>query len=262
MKFFKILKACLRQSIVYEMQYRANLLVNFLTGVGWVLLSYLTMNITGSNIQAIYTNWAPHEYRLFWCLNFLAEGTLSIFFKRNLERIPDNILKGKLDYTLTRPFNSKLLASMGYTRIDNIPGFIFIFSVAVTSLTHIDNGSYFVVNLIFFILFLILASILYYSLIISFVSLSFWLIGAYNLIYLMQQIEVFANYPIKAFGRFLSFVFTFIIPIAFIATFPAETILTVSYWKIIIMILVTLLLYKLSDCVWIKGLKNYSSASS
>ncbi len=244
------------------MQYRANFILNFLTGVGWVMLSYMTMNITGSNIQAIYTNWAPHEYRLFWCLNFLAEGILSTLFKRNLERIPDNILKGKLDYTLTRPFNSKFLASMGYTRMDNLPGFIFIFSVAVISLTHIDNGSYFIVNLLFFILFLILASILYYSLIISFVSLSFWLIGAFNLIYLMQQIEVFANYPIKAFGRFLSFVFTFFIPIAFIATFPAESILTVSYWKIIIMVLVTSILYKISDLIWQRGLKTYSSASS
>jgi len=262
MKIFRILKASIRQSIIYEMQYRVNLVMNSIAGFGWTFMSFLTINIIGSNVSSIYSLWTVTEYRLLWGMNFIAEGIVSSFFKRNLEMLPDKILKGDLDFILTRPFNSKILASLGYTRIDTLLGFIFESYIVLYSLLHLNNGIPFLINILCLIILCICGSIVYYSLMISFLTFSFWLLGAFNLVYLIHQIVSFANYPINAFGRFFTILFTFIIPIAFIATFPAESLINFSPLKMVIIILVTVLIYKLSDLLWFIGLKSYSSASS
>lgn len=262
MKFFRILKASLKQSFIYEMQYRINLIINSITGLGWTFMSFLTINIIGSNVTSISSNWEISEYRLLWGINFIAQGITSAICKRNIERLPEKILKGDLDFIITRPFSSKILASLGYIRLNTILGFIFVLFTVIKSLANIQNNQPLILNLLLLFIILIFSSIIYYSLMISLASLSFWFLGAHNLIYFSHNLLFFANYPIKAFGATLSFIFTFIFPIAFISTFPAEVILEFSLIKFLLIIIAAVLTYKISDLIWNLGLRNYSSASS
>lgn len=262
MKIARILRASLRQSIIYEMQYRVNFFINAIATLGWTFLSFLTVDIIGARVTSISTNWSKDEYILLWGI---ASVSINIFIglcKRNLEKIPDKVLHGELDFLIVKPFNSKLLASIGYTRFGTLPAFILRLYLTLISLANIQNGQPFWINLSVLVLLLVFATIVYYSLYTIVVSLSFWLIGAHNLTYFAFSLSNFAYYPIKSFGTFFSFIFTFIFPLAFLATFPAEAIIEVSVVKVLLVILVAIITYKVSDIVWNLGLRQYESASS
>jgi len=262
MKKIKVFIACIKQSLIYEMQYKASFIFNCFTSIGWTYLSFLTVTLVGSNMPSIYTNWTKNQYLLFWVLNFISEGVVSTIFKRNYEKIPDKIVNGELDYILTRPFKSKLLATLGQIRFDTLPGFFFINFIAFRSVLNLESSNALFTNILLFISFLILLPVIRYSLVTATISLCFWLLGASNIMFLTHQIISFAHYPINAFGKAFSFIFTFIFPIAFISFFPAKILFDFSITHFLILIFVAIILYKISDFIWNLGLKNYSSASS
>jgi ABC-2 type transport system permease protein len=262
MRFSRILKASLRQSFIYEMQYRLNLAINMFAGFGWTIISFITVNVIGSNVSTIYSNWTKDEYNLLWAIMFASIGVFSTIFKRNIEKIPEKILKGDLDFTIIKPFNSRLLASLGYIRMDNIPGFIFIMYIAIRSLVNIDNGNLLFFNILLFAFFLLVSTVIMYSLYIGIVTISFWFLGADNLTYFAHMLIMFGNYPVRVFGGALQFFFTFLFPIAFISTFPAESIISLSFIKLLLTILVAIVVYYLTGLLWKLGLRSYSSASS
>lgn len=262
MKFARILCASLKQSIIYEMQYRTNFFIDLLANLGWASLSFLTINIIGSNVSNISQNWTKAEYTLLWGIAFISDYSISCLFKRNIERIPEKIVKGDLDFIISKPFNSKILASLGYARLDMIFPLLGCLFITFKALLQIQNDLSAVLNVFLFFILLIPTSIVAYSMLIGFISLSFWLLGADNLVYIVSNINQFSRYPTTAFGGFFRLFLTIIIPISFMGTFPAEAIIHVSLTKVLLVIFVAIVTYKISDIIWNLGLRSYSSASS
>lgn len=244
------------------MQYRTNLLLNLLAHLGWTLFSLLTMNIISSRASSISLHWSKEEYTLLWGMFRTSIEIVWFFARRNINNIPYKITQGDLDFLIVKPFNSKLLASLGKTRIEVLPAFIFSVYVSIKALTQIETTSFFGLRVLLFLILILFAALLLYSLYITFVTFSFWLLGAYNLNSLFTKTMEFGNYPISTFGKFFELFFTCIFPLAFISTFPAEAIIDNSLFKVLLVILVAVISYKVSNLLWNLGLKRYESASS
>ncbi len=261
-KFFKIFLAKIRQSLNYDMQYRTNFFVNSFASFGWAFLSYLIVIVIGSNVDSIRSYWLESEYLLIWAIFNIAETIVNTISKRSVEKIPDLILKGNLDSIITKPFNSKILSSIGYIRFELIPSLIFEFFIAIKSIKLLSNSLNIFWNLTIFLILVILTSTLYYSLIMIIISFVFWLVGAYNILYLFQSLMQFGNYPINSFGKIFRILFSSLFPIYFLGHLPAEIIIHNSFIKIFIIVALTLIFYKISDKIWHWGLGRYESASS
>lgn len=92
---------------------------------------------------------------------------------------------------------------------------------------------------------------------------NFWFINIYNLEDLFHEISQVGRVPVYVFQRGMRFIFTYIIPVAFIATFPVQVLLGRSDPKITVLALVLALIsFFLSQKFWNFALKHYSSASS
>ncbi len=262
MKIIKIIKACIKQSIIYDFQYRTHLVINSLVSFGWTFLSFLTVDIVGERSEIINSGWEKHEYRLFWGITFISVHVVWFFFKTSIQEIPDKIVRGNLDSTLVKPYNSKILASLGRIRIEIIPTTFFTLYVVIRALSKLSNSLPLSVDILITLIITSIASIIFYSIFISMVSLSFWLIGADNLSFLFTRIMGFSFYPLEAFSDFIRILFTTLIPLAFFSTIPAEIIINFSLDKFILLLLAALITSKISDIIWNLGLKSYQSASS
>ncbi|MDD3648125.1 MAG: ABC-2 family transporter protein [Candidatus Dojkabacteria bacterium] len=261
MKLIKIITTSIKQSLIYDMQYRTNLIVNAFATLGWTSISFITINIVGSKAEVISQTWTVDEYRLLWGTFYCSLLLVWFFFKWNIQYIPDKIVKGDLDYIIVKPFSSKVLASIGQVRIETTPTIIFAVYVVIRSLDNINPGFPFLELLLFLIL-IFFTALLFYSLFMIVITFSFWFLGAFNLSNLFVRISSFANYPVNIFGKFFTLFFFTVFPIAFISTIPAEAILELSIVKALLVIAVALIVSKLSSLFWRLGLKNYSSASS
>jgi ABC-2 type transport system permease protein len=71
------------------------------------------------------------------------------------------------------------------------------------------------------------------------------------------------RYPISAYPVILRFVFTLVLPVAFLTTFPAEAILGELKFNILFFgLILSSLFFIFSRLFWKFALKHYTSASS
>src|SRR5581483_3056538 len=77
-------------------------------------------------------------------------------------------------------------------------------------------------QVIILVLMIVTASLVMTSLLIIAGSSAFWIINSYPVIALAFKMREFAYYPITIFDGFFRIVFTYLIPLGFIAFYPAQ----------------------------------------
>jgi ABC-2 type transport system permease protein len=102
-----------------------------------------------------------------------------------------------------------------------------------------------------------------YSLWIVCAAASFWVVRLDNLQYLLGAIFDTARWPVQVFPGVWRIVFTFVIPVAAMTTFPAMALLgTLDVRTALATIAGALAMLVLSRLVWRAAIRNYTSASS
>jgi ABC-2 type transport system permease protein len=102
-----------------------------------------------------------------------------------------------------------------------------------------------------------------YSLWIVCAAASFWVVRLDNLVYLLGAIFDTARWPVQVFRGAWRFVFTFVIPIAVMTTFPAMAMLgRLDARTALATVGGALLMLAISRMIWRSAIRNYTSASS
>ena len=92
----------------------------------------------------------------------------------------------------------------------------------------------------------------------------FWLIGATQVMILMFKFRDYARYPITIFNKAFRLIFTFLIPIGFMAYYPSLPFIrpdSVSVLSYLTPVLGVIFFY-FSYLIWMKGAKQYSGTGS
>lgn len=92
----------------------------------------------------------------------------------------------------------------------------------------------------------------------------FWLIGYNFVMILTDRIKDFGRYPITIFGKIFRFIFTFIIPIGFLAYYESLYILRPGSVPILTYIspIFALIFFYISNKIWMFGANSYTSTGS
>jgi len=102
-----------------------------------------------------------------------------------------------------------------------------------------------------------------YSLWIICAAASFWVVRLDNLIYLLMAVFDTARWPIQVFRGAWRFIFTFLIPVAVMTTFPAMALLgRLSSRTTLLTLAGSLGMVIISRLIWRAAIRNYTSASS
>jgi ABC-2 type transport system permease protein len=92
---------------------------------------------------------------------------------------------------------------------------------------------------------------------------SFWVVRLDNLMFLLGSIFDVARWPVQVFHGAWRFVFTFVIPVAVMTTFPAMALLgRLGARTALATAGGALLLLALSRVIWRTAIRSYTSASS
>jgi ABC-2 type transport system permease protein len=95
------------------------------------------------------------------------------------------------------------------------------------------------------------------------VTTAFWLVRVENIAELLTAIYETGRFPVTAFGTGIRIALTFIVPIAFLTTFPAAALLGIlDPIYLALAPLIAALLMLASRAFWRFALRSYTSASS
>ncbi len=226
-------------------------LFGLITSIIFFKIIYLHVNTIGS--------WTQYEVLAlvgFMELTF-AIGELT-FFPMCWE-FGDVIRKGDLDRKLTKPLDIQFQVSIPYCDLTDalslVTGFVVLFYAAAHLPISLASVSIFVIMLIS-------SMLLTYSLLILFASLVFYT----TTLELENMFWTFRNlgaYPVSVYKEPFRFLLTFILPIGLMFSFPIRVLVgEIDYLIMVYILILTIFLFLLSRKVFMKSLRNYSSASS
>jgi viologen exporter family transport system permease protein len=251
----------LRVGIQNEMQYRAN----FFVQMGQSLISLAT-GLIGLWLVFSQTNelngWTEAELLVVMGIFVLMGGVINAVIQPNMTRLLEEIQLGTLDYALTKPADAQGLISVREFRLWSLTDVVVGILVLSYGVWHYQ-GFVGIVQSLAFMLALLMGSILIYCFWLIITSTAFWIVRVDEIVNLFQGVYAAGRWPVSIYPRWLQVGLTFIVPVAFAVTIPAEA-LTSRLTPLILVgtFALTIFFSVVARLIWRLGLKNYSGASA
>jgi ABC-2 type transport system permease protein len=261
-RYLRLFGVRLRASSLLAMQYRGDFLVDGIISIFWAFTALVPLFVVFQGPQRNIEGWTFGESLLVIGWFSLLQGILEGAINPSLTGVVEHIRKGTLDFVLLKPADAQFLVSTERFlpwRATNVGVAMIIFSYAFHLLGRPPSPMGMLVS----VLLLGISVLLLYSLWILTVAAAFYVVKVDNLTYFFTSIFDAARWPASVFRGGLSFVFTFVIPLAVMTTFPAQAMLDrLPLMSLVWAVAGSLLFVFVSRRVWLHSIGHYTSASS
>ena len=261
MHYLRLIRTYYRVSILNELQYRANLAMQIFSSLVQLGIGLAGIGLVFYNTDSL-GGWQPAELLVVLGVYTLIAGVARSFIQPNMYELMEGIYDGKLDYTLTKPEDSQLLVSITrfqpWRLVDVMVGLVVI-GIALNRL----DGTVGAVQGLMFAILLVCGAIIIYCFWISITTPTFWVIRMWEVFEMFEAAYQASRWPVGIYPTWLQLGLTFIVPVAFAVTVPAQALtdrLTVPI--LVLALVVTVLALGGSRWVWFRGLKDYSGATA
>jgi ABC-2 type transport system permease protein len=249
------------QYIKARMQYRLDFIIS---SIGMVFTGLVTVFVFQVLFETIPTlaGWTFNEILFIYGFFSLAAAPQQIFFD-NIWFLRYKVQDGSFIKYYFRPLNM-MFYYMSET-ID-LKGFTLL-AIGIATLVYasIQLGLQWTpLRLLLLATMLLSASLVAISFMTIAACSTFWIVNSYPVMALALKIRDFAQYPMTVFDGFARFLFTYMIPIGFIAFYPAQLFLRPEEVSILVYLspLVGIAFFALAYFVWHKGVNSYSGTGS
>jgi len=247
--------------VLNELQYRVNFFVQLFqsliqVGTGLVMLSLVYSHTTELN------GWKESELLSLLGVQILLGGFIHTFIQPNMELLMQDVQQGTLDYTLTKPEDSQVLISVRQVRIWQIVEVISGLVLLIVGLTGVESTIGFVDALVFAFA-LGIGSVLVYCFWLIVTVGAFWVVRMEHVLELFEGIYQTGRWPVGVYPGWLRYSVTFLVPVAFAVTVPAEALTSRLHWPTLLLsVAFAGALFAFTRWFWRFGLRHYSGASA
>jgi ABC-2 type transport system permease protein len=227
MNYLSVFLTFARNSLVRDMTFRMNFLIDTISSMGWVCinLGFYTLLFRYTPAIGDNTGWGKYQFFLFLGTGLLINSLVQALFMTNADELSELVRTGGLDFALLKPIDTQFLVS--FTRIDwsamgNVVISLIVMGYALVRLHYVPG----LVQLLLYTFYVLCGVAIYYSLMIAMAATSVWLGRNQTLMDFWFYITNFARYPMEIYGgRWgtpLRTTFTFIIPVLVAVNVPAR----------------------------------------
>jgi ABC-2 type transport system permease protein len=244
-----------------EMQYRLNFWVQLFNSAIALATGLIAIALVYGHTTSL-GGWSQPQLLAVMGVHIIIGGILKTLIQPNMNRLMQDVQEGTLDYALTRPADSQLMVSVKEVSLWSVVDIGLGLGVIGWSVNELrgDIGWRHAVGFIFA---LICGAAIIYAIWLSVSTLSFKVVRTDSMMQLLNGIYEAGRWPVTVYPGFLRATLTFLIPLAFAVTVPAETITAkIDWWMLAVGAGVTILALVGARAVWRWGISNYSGASA
>lgn len=251
----------LRIGALNELQYRVNFFIQLLQSFIAVGTGLIGLSLVFGQVDNL-RGWSQPELLAVMGVHILMGSIIRSAIQPNMERLMNDVLNGTLDFALTKPADAQALVSVREFRFwqltDSIVGLV-ILAIAVGQLQSALTA----VHILSFIAALIMGAVMLYCVWLMVTSIAFWVIRVGDIIELFQGLFAAGRWPVSIYPDWLRTGMTFLVPVAFAVTVPAETMTgRLTAESMLFALGLTMLFVLMARGVWLLGLRSYSGASA
>jgi viologen exporter family transport system permease protein len=251
----------LRVGLMNDLQYRVNFALQVLQSLLAIAVGLIVFQLVFTHTSEL-NGWTHSELLALLGVQAVMAGVIHSVIQPNMMRLTEEVRDGKLDHALTKPVDAQMLVSVREVQLwqaVDIPIGIVLIVVALVRL----GGGLGLVDTLAFGLALVLGAVLLYCFWLALATGSFWIVQMWFLPELFEGIFQTGRWPVGIYPDWLRFGITFLVPIAFAITVPAEAVTSRLDWQTLAFAaLFTVAAFAFARWFWRFGLSRYSGASA
>ncbi|WP_026370796.1 ABC transporter permease [Kallotenue papyrolyticum] len=250
-----------RVGVMNELQYRVNFFVQVFQSLLALITGLVALTLVFHHTDQL-GGWSRPELLAVMGVHILMGGVIRALIQPNMERLMADIQQGTLDYALTKPVDAQIIVSVREVRIwqaiDVIMGLI-VLSWALLEL----QARLGLLQALAFGVALLLGGSMIYSFWLIITTGAFWIMRMENVLELFQGVYQAGRWPVGMYPTWLRGILTFLMPVAFAVTVPAEALTGRLTGQLLLgAAALALALLALARLVWRTGLRHYAGASA
>jgi len=261
-----------RNSLVRDMTYRANFLIECVTSLTWMLMNLGFYEVVFTYTESIGTaegGWSKHQFFLFLATSILVNSLVQAFFMPNADEFSELIRTGGLDFALLKPIDTQFLVSLQrvvWSPLANVAVAAALGGYALWKLGHQPP----LINVLLYPLYVGCGVAILYSLMMVMAAVTVYLGRNQSLYDFWFYITNFSRYPMEIYsgriGTPLQYFFTYLVPVLIVINVPARLLakpFDQGQWPLAgVALLATLGSLVVSRWIFQRALWSYRSASS
>jgi ABC-2 type transport system permease protein len=252
--FFKV-------GVLNELQYRVNFLVSLLQSAIALTTGLVVIALVYSHTDEL-NGWSEPELLCVLGIQILMGGVIKAYIQPNMTRLIEDVREGKLDFALTKPEDAQVLVSIREVRIWQVVDVFSGLAVLGVGLSRVaaDVGA---LDAVSFAVALLVGGILVYCFWLVMATGAFWIVNMWHAVELFDGIYMTGRFPVGIYPGWLRYSVTFLVPIAFAVTVPAEALTSRLEWQTLALAIgFGAVLFAFTRWFFRFGLRRYSGASA
>jgi ABC-2 type transport system permease protein len=251
----------LKVGAMNELQYRVNFFVQLLKSLIQVGTALVMLALVYSHTNEL-NGWTQPELLSLIGVQVLLGGVIHAFIQPNMQQLMTDVQQGTLDYALTKPEDSQLLISVRqiwiWQVVEIISGVILLF----VGLSRVESSIGFLDAAAFGIA-IVIGGVLVYCFWLILTTGAFWVVRMEHVLELFEGIYQTGRWPVTVYPGWLRYSVTFLVPVGFAVTVPAEALTSRLHWPTLLLAFgFGCALFAFTRWFWHFGLRHYSGASA
>jgi len=259
-RYWRIYRTFFVSSFARELEFRANFFAKIAQNCVWVFFFIMILLVIYRNTNTV-AGWSKGDAMILAASCFLMNALIGAFFL-SLQEIPQQVRQGTLDFVITKPVDTQFWISTRKFNFDQLGTLLAGIAMVVygSLAAHLHPGF---LQWLAYIVLMLASIVLFYAFYLVLMTLAIWLVRVDNLWVLGESVMQIARYPIDIYGPPLQRFFTFVVPLAFVATIPSRQLVQgLNGTMIAIGAAWAIASFVFARWFWKFALKHYASASS
>jgi ABC-2 type transport system permease protein len=258
-RYLRLLVVQLRAAGLLSLQYRLDFIIQTFMVVVWSATALAPLLVL-FEMRSSVAGFSSHEALMVSGCFIALKGLLQGVIQPSMTLVVEHVRKGTLDFLLLKPVDAQFMVStakIDIARLTDVLTGLALVVWAARSLAVPPSPAQFALGA----LLLVAGAVILYAIWIMVVSLSFRVVKVDNLSFLIGSAFDAARFPAGVFQGALALVFTFVLPLALMTTYPALALKgSITSGQVLTSLLVSGLFFGLSRFVWQRAIRHYTGA--
>ena len=259
--YLRIYGKILAQDLKSKMSYRADFIISTIGMICTNIAGFISFWILFSRFPSI-DGWGYYEILFLYGFSLVSLTPVQCFFDNNWS-LRQYVYSGDFIKYCFRPINMFFYFQSEVFDVKGLGQLAFGLGTLIYAWVKLGLG-FSVLMLLKMIVFLLTASLIMIALQNAAAATCFWIQNSFYMLDLVMRFKDYAKYPITIFSPVFRFIFTFVMPVAFIAYYPSLVILRPDAVPVLSWIspVIGLVFFWLSYRFWMFGALKYSGTGS
>jgi ABC-2 type transport system permease protein len=259
LRYWTLLSIQVKAALLLSLQYRLDFFVQMAMSLFWTATALVPLWVLFSMRSGV-AGWSAHEALLVAGFFIALKGVLQISIQPALSNVVEHIRNGTLDFLLLKPVDAQFLLSTSKLDLPHVVDVLAGLGLVAWALAQRGQRPP-LTSIALAVGILACALAILYAIWILVVSLAFRVVKVDNLSFLIISTFDAARWPSSVFRGVLAFVFTFVVPLALMTTYPALALLgRISLRQVATSLAVALAFLFVSRRVWLRSVRFYTGA--